>query len=74
MPGTMFELDFDEALAIAAMIAVDPAFPEWCSDAERQAFQAEARRVVEHAAHEAAVRCLVPPRAQPSLKVVKRQT
>jgi hypothetical protein len=74
MPGTVFGLEFDEALAICTTIAVDPGFPEGVSDVERQAFQAEARRVVEHAAHEAAVRCLVPPRAQPSLKVVKGQT
>jgi hypothetical protein len=71
MPGTLFTMELDEALAVCAQIALDPTFPEWCSDAERHALVAEARRVVELAAHEAAARCLAPPRAEPNLKVVR---
>ena len=72
MPGTvrLMEMELDEALAILAVIAVDPGFPEFVSDADRQALQQEARRTVEHAAHEAAARYLAPAHARPSLKVV----
>jgi hypothetical protein len=71
MPGTLFTLELDEAVAVVAAVAADPAFPEWCSDTERQALVTEARRVVEQAANEAATRCLAPARAEPCLKVVQ---
>ena len=71
MPGTVFEMELDEALTVLALIAADPGFPEFVSDADRQAFQAEARRVVEHHAHEAAARHLTPARRQPNLRLIQ---
>jgi hypothetical protein len=70
MPGTTFEMELDEALAVVAVIATDPGFPEFVSDADRRVFQAEARRVVEAHAHEAARRCLSPA-SVPHLRLVR---
>jgi hypothetical protein len=58
--GTLYEMEMDEALAVLALVATDPSFPSFVSDAERQAFVAEARRTVEAAAHECADACLSP--------------
>ena len=71
MPGTLIEMELEDALMIVAATAADPQFPWFATDAERVALQAEARRMVEHAAHEAAYRYLTPARSQPSyLKLV----
>ena len=71
MPGTVFEMELDEALTVLAVIAADPGFPEFASDADRQAFQQEARRVVEYHAHEAAARHLTPAGRQPNLRLIQ---
>ena len=70
MPGTVFELTLDAALAIVAASAADPEFPWYAIDADRQQLLREAQRVVEAAAHEAACCCLAPAR-EPHLKVVR---
>jgi hypothetical protein len=58
MPGTVFEMELDEALAIVAAAERDPEFLWDVTDKEM--LLAEARRVVEHAALEAAHRHLAP--------------
>jgi hypothetical protein len=70
LPGTVFELTLEEALAIVAAAAADAAFPWYASHADRQLLLQEAQRLVEAAAHEAACRCLTPIR-EPHLKVVR---
>jgi len=72
MPGTVFELSIDDALAIVAALERDPELLWRHSAAEREALLAEARRVVEHHAHEAAARHLAPsfPLREP-LKVIR---
>jgi hypothetical protein len=69
MPGTVFELSIDDALAIVAALERDPELFWQHSPAERQALVAEARRVIEHHALGAAERCFPP---SPSLRLVQR--
>jgi hypothetical protein len=71
MPGTVFELELIEALALVAAAAADPEFLWYASDADRQMLLQEARRVVEAQAHEAACRCLAPARRQPNLRLIQ---
>ena len=35
--GTLYEMEMDEALAVLALVATDPSFPSFVSDAEQQA-------------------------------------
>jgi len=69
MPGTVFELSIDDALAIVAAVERDPELLWRRSAAEREALLAEARRVIEQHALEAAERCFPP---SPSLRLVQR--
>jgi hypothetical protein len=69
MPGTVYELELTEALAIVATSALDPTFPWYASDGDRLQLLQEAQRVAEAAAHEAACRCLTPIR-KPHLRIV----
>jgi len=57
MPGTVFELAIDDALAIVAAVERDPELFWAYSASEREMLVAEARRVIEQHAHEAAERC-----------------
>jgi len=68
MPGTVFELSVDDALAIVAAVDRDPELFWQHSLVEREALLAEARRVVEQHALEAAERCF--PSDLPSLKLI----
>jgi hypothetical protein len=70
MPGTVFELSLEDALAICAAFAAVPEFPWYASDAPRQQLLQEAQRVVEAHAHEVARRCLAPTR-EPHLRIVR---
>jgi hypothetical protein len=67
MPGTVFALSIDDALAIVAAVERDPELFWRRSAAEREALLAEARRVIEHHALGAAERCFPP---SPSLRLV----
>jgi len=70
MPGTVFELSIDDALAIVAAVERDPGLLLWRYSAdEQEVLLAEARRVIEQHAHEAAERCF-PPSSEPSLRLV----
>ena len=69
MPGTVFELSIDDALAIVAALERDPELFWQHSPAERLALMAEARRVVEQHALEAAERCF--PFGLPSLRLIQ---
>jgi hypothetical protein len=71
MPGTVFELELIEALALVAAAAADPEFLWYASPTDRQMLLQEARRVVEAQAHEAACRCLAPVRCQPNLRLIQ---
>jgi len=58
MPGTVFELSIDDALAIVAAVERDPELLLWrYSTDEQEVLLAEAQRVIEQHAHEAAERC-----------------
>jgi len=72
MPGTVFELSLDDALAIVAAVEREPDLFWRRSVAEREALLAEARRVVEHAALMVAERCFPSPLSdRPKLKIVE---
>jgi len=74
MPGQMrsFGLDLDEALAIVEMMRADPNFPTFLSsEQDRADLVSEARRVVMHAALDAVVRCIPPPKLERKLKLVE---
>jgi len=70
MPGTIFELSIDDALAIVAALERDPELLWRRSAAERQALLSEARRVIEQHAHEVAERCFPPLSDRPRLRLV----
>jgi hypothetical protein len=71
MPGTVFELSIDDALAIVAAVERDPGLLLWkYSAVEQEALLAEARRVIEQHAHEAAERCFPLLSDQPNLTLV----
>lgn len=69
MPGTVFTLAIDDALAIVAAAERDPDVFWQYSPAESFALLAEAQRVIECHALETAERCFPPP---PSLRLVQR--
>ena len=69
MPGTVFELTLEDARALVVASAADPDFPWFASNVDRQMLLQEARRVVEHYAHEAA--CRLTPAREPHLKIVR---
>jgi len=69
MPGTVFELSMDDALAIVAAVERDPDLFWRRSAAEREALVAEARRVIEQHAHEVAERCFPPLSDRPRLRL-----
>ena len=71
MPGTVFELTLDEAIALCAAAAADPEFLWYANLQDRVMLLAEAQRVVEAHAHEAARRCLAPVRCQPNLRLIQ---
>jgi len=70
MPGTVFELSIDDALAIVAALERDPELFWQHSPAEREALLAEAHRVIECHALDVAERCF-PSSNLPALKLVR---
>jgi len=70
MPGTVFELSIEDALAIVAAVERDPELLWRRSAAEQQTLLTEARRVIEQHAHEAAERCFPVLNDWPSLRLV----
>jgi hypothetical protein len=76
MPGALrtFGLDLDEALAILALVASEPTFPEFLDAPDREALIAEASRMAMHAALAAVVRSVPPPpKQEPRLSLVKEK-
>jgi hypothetical protein len=77
MPGAIrsYDLDLSEALAILALVAIQPTFPSFLDEPEREALVAEAQRMVMHAALAAVVRTIPPPpKQEPRLKLVRGET
>jgi hypothetical protein len=70
MPGALFELSFDEAVAVLVAIRAD-CFPAAVSESDRCALEVAARHAVEYAALEVADRHLWPARESPILKVIE---
>lgn len=74
MPGSLFELSLDDALAVVAAHAHEPEALLWkCSPTEQDMLLVEARRVIQWHAFEVAERCFPPPVSNsPTLKLVQR--
>jgi hypothetical protein len=68
MPGVLYEMSLDEVLAVLEVVRADPGFPAGFSDAEREQFQGDARRLVEHFASEVVARHA--PAREPTLRVI----